>query len=278
MYCLPTSQSLNNGVRQGGILSPLLFSTYMDDLSRSLQTLSVGCYMHDCLMNHLFYADDACLVSPSVKGMQRLLDKCTEYASVHDIQFNTDKSVCMLILKSNKKVVFHKNPVLLLNNRLLSFVDEYKYLGCILTSNRSDVCDIKRQKRAICVRANMLIRKFAMCSDDVKSQLFATFCQSLYCAHLWSVFDKKSMDKLRVTYNNGLRKLLRQDLFCSASWLFVNANVISFKENMRKSTYNFKLRVASSDNVFVKAICQGCCLHASSLTERWVDVLHHGAT
>jgi hypothetical protein len=174
--------------------------------------------------------------------------------------------------------VFHKNPVLLLNNRVLSFVDEYKYLGCILTSNRSDVCDIKRQKRAICVRANMLIRKFAMCSDDVKSQLFATFCQSLYCAHLWSVFDKKSMDKLRVTYNNGLRKLLRQDLFCSASWLFVNAHVISFKENMRKSTYNFKLRVASSDNAFVKAICQGFDLHASSLTERWVDVLHHGAT
>ncbi len=69
--------------------------------------------------------------------MQCLLDKCTEYASDHDIQFNTDKSVCMLI--KSKKVVFHKNPVLLLNNRVLSFVDQYKYLGCILTSNRSDV-------------------------------------------------------------------------------------------------------------------------------------------
>lgn len=60
---------VSNGVRQGGIMSPLLFNVYMDDLSRELQTLPVGCCMSNCLINHLFYADDACLLSPSGKGV-----------------------------------------------------------------------------------------------------------------------------------------------------------------------------------------------------------------
>jgi hypothetical protein len=196
---LSSQFNISNGVRQGGILSPLLFNVYMDDLSKALQSLPVGCYMSDCLINHLFYA---CLISPSVKGMQCLLNKCSDYASDHDILFNTEKSVCMLI--KSKKITFHNGPTLFLNNRKLVFVDQYKYLGCILTNTRSDVPDIKRQARAICVRANMLIRKFTLCSEDVKIKLFTTFCQNLYCAQLWSVFDKKTLEKLRVTYNNGL--------------------------------------------------------------------------
>ena len=121
---------------RGGILSPLLFSVYMDDLSDDLQSASVGCYMSNCKINHLFYADDACLISPSVKGMQTLLNKCSEYALQHDILFNTEKSVCMLV--QSKKVTFHRNPILHLNGSRLAFVEQYKYLGCIISSNRSD--------------------------------------------------------------------------------------------------------------------------------------------
>ena len=51
-----TSESfgVSNGVRQGGILSPLLFNVYVDDLSAQL--------------NHLMYADDLVLMSPSSAG------------------------------------------------------------------------------------------------------------------------------------------------------------------------------------------------------------------
>ena len=38
------SFTVTNGVRQGGILSPILFNVYMDDLSKSLKLLSnIGC-------------------------------------------------------------------------------------------------------------------------------------------------------------------------------------------------------------------------------------------
>jgi hypothetical protein len=69
----------------------------MDGLSKSLQSVNVGCTMHGTIINHLCYADDSCLICPSVKGMQRLLDVCSDYANDHDIVFNTGKSVGMLI-------------------------------------------------------------------------------------------------------------------------------------------------------------------------------------
>ena len=52
---------VSNGVRQGGILSPYLFCIYMDDLSKRLNNLNVGCMIGAMLVNHLMYADDIVL-------------------------------------------------------------------------------------------------------------------------------------------------------------------------------------------------------------------------
>ena len=49
---------LSNGVKQGGILSPLFFNIYMDDLSRNLNNTGVGCYVNNNIVNHIMYADD----------------------------------------------------------------------------------------------------------------------------------------------------------------------------------------------------------------------------
>jgi exonuclease III len=68
--------STKNGVRQGGILSPRLFTLYMDDLSHKLNSINAGCYIGSCCVNHLFYADDICLLAPSALGLQQLLDVC----------------------------------------------------------------------------------------------------------------------------------------------------------------------------------------------------------
>ena len=83
---------MNNGVRQGGILSPLLFNVYINDLSISLSKLPTGCCTGENVINHLMYADDIVLLSPSAKGMQRLLDNAYTYGCEYDILFNSKKS------------------------------------------------------------------------------------------------------------------------------------------------------------------------------------------
>ena len=65
--------SVRNGVRQWGVLSPMLFNLYINALSISLARMPIGCCSDDTVVNHLIYADDIVLISPSAKGLQRLL-------------------------------------------------------------------------------------------------------------------------------------------------------------------------------------------------------------
>ena len=91
-----SSFSVSNGVRQGGVLSPLLFSVYIDELSLILNNSNVGCFINDTCVNHVFYADDICLMAPSNSGLQKLVDICHHFSIRTSIIFNPIKSVCAM--------------------------------------------------------------------------------------------------------------------------------------------------------------------------------------
>ena len=52
-----------NGVKQGGIISPMMFNMYMDQLSIRLNGSGIGGDIRGHLINHLCYADDLCLIT-----------------------------------------------------------------------------------------------------------------------------------------------------------------------------------------------------------------------
>ena len=50
---LSESFHVTNGVRQGEVLSPYLFSVYLDDLSLEPHNIKAGCYIGEVLLNNL---------------------------------------------------------------------------------------------------------------------------------------------------------------------------------------------------------------------------------
>ena len=112
---------------------------------------------------------------------------------------------------------------------------------CILRTrpcnNGKDDMDIMRQCQ---------LRKFYMCSMDVKIRLFSTYCSPMYTAQLRWHHTVYSCHRLNVAYNNVLRRLLRRrPRFCSASGLFAECRIPNCKAVIRNPIFRFSKRVDS---------------------------------
>ncbi len=247
--CVSDSFRVSNGVRQGSLLSPALFNVYMNELSEELSDCRTGCMLGNTTVNHYMYADDLVVFSPSSAGFQQLLNICSDYGIRYDVQYNTKKSVAMICrTKDHRDLNF---PDLYLSGQVLNLCTTVKYLGHFINNETSDDDDMYRQRRKLYAQANMLVRKFYMCSDEVKINLFRAYCTSFYTAPLWFKFKKESLCKLQVAYNDCMRILLKKPRWCSASDLFCKARVQSFPALMRNLMYTFICRLDNSRNTII---------------------------
>ena len=87
------------GVRQGGVLSPVFYCIYVDDLVDILVAVGIGCYLSKKFLSILLYADDMALLAPSLKGLQTLLHVTESYCKQWDISLNTKKTKNMFFGK-----------------------------------------------------------------------------------------------------------------------------------------------------------------------------------
>ena len=67
-------------VRQGVILSPKLYSVYVDDLSDYLVKSQIGCQVDIVCVKHVMYANDICLIVPSPAALQKLINICFDFS------------------------------------------------------------------------------------------------------------------------------------------------------------------------------------------------------
>jgi hypothetical protein len=91
------SLHVKSGVRQGGVLSPILFNFYVNDLICSLKKSDLGCYIQDLYVGCIVYADDILLISASVCMLQNMLDICVHVSQDLALTFNCKKSNCIMI-------------------------------------------------------------------------------------------------------------------------------------------------------------------------------------
>ena len=88
------SFGVSNGVKHGGVLSPILFCI-IDNLLMSLKNNDIGCHVGSHCCGAFEHADDIMLLSPSVSGLQNMLDCCSEFAYTYNVKFNPSKSKCI---------------------------------------------------------------------------------------------------------------------------------------------------------------------------------------
>ena len=86
-----TPFSLHNGVKQAGVLSPILFSIYIVSLLQKRKDSGLGCHVGRTFAGKFCYADDLALISPSLSGLRQIIQICEQYVMGYSIVFNPVK-------------------------------------------------------------------------------------------------------------------------------------------------------------------------------------------
>ena len=222
-------------------------------------------------MNHFAYADDLVVLAPSATGLNSLLRIREEFAVNLVIIFNTSKSVCMALYPGSMSQ--NVSPNIYLSGAVIEYVKEFRYLGHIISVDFKDDSDIRREIRSLYARGNTLIRKLNFLPIDVKCSLFKSYCYSLYTSSLWCRYNKYTLDRLKVCYNNMMRGLAGVARWQSASSMFATLGVRSFGETMRVTSYSLMCRVNRSENSLVRNLVKSDSYCISALRDQWTNTL-----
>ena len=165
--------------------------------------------------------------------------------------------------------------VFFLNGAKLQYVDSYKYLGMLIHVCNDDL-DIVRQLKSVILRTNILMKTCSSCSVEVKLFMFKSYCSNFYCSHLWYNFTKVHMNKLRITYNNAMRRLFNLHFRCSASEMFANCCIHSMDEMRRICIilYSFIQRLKCSSNAIITCFMSSTFIQKCAIWKHWFKCLY----
>ena len=76
---------------------------------------------------------------------------------------------------------------------------------------------------------------------------------------MWFHCTKTVRTKLKVAYNNSLRRFMGLPWHNSASEMFVNLNIKSFGELLRVFVHGFRSRITVSRKFILSCICNSSC-------------------
>ena len=141
------------GVRQGCVLSPLLFNIFMADFQRSLPP-DVGVHLSETTrLNCILWADDIILLAESEEGLNQLLGGLKTYTDKNELKVNTDKTKCMIFNKTGRLI----RRDFYLGASKLENVRSYKYLGLIITPS-GEISSALNDLRSRALKAYMSLK------------------------------------------------------------------------------------------------------------------------
>lgn len=189
---------IERGVKQGDPLSPKLFVAVLESIFRSLDWDEVGLKIHGRFLSHLRFADDIVLLSENVEELQYMFESLNSQSKKVGLEINQEKTKVM----TNS---CHK-PITLESSNL-EYVDDYIYLGHLISFNNVTTKEINR-------RVENTWKKYWSMKEIFKSTLpikLKTKAMEIcllpcltYACQTWSI-SKKVIQKVR-TCQRGIER------------------------------------------------------------------------
>ena len=238
--------SLANGVKQGGVASAIFFTLYIDSLLIQLKESGYGCYIDGIFIGALSYADDITLISPSIRGLNKMINICSDFADDYHITFNNTKSVC---IKFGDKVNQHEK--VFLKTSEIAWVNNIRHLGNYFDTSLTDELDCQMKISSFIGNVNKLNANFGHLHKDAICRLYKSYCCSFYGSQSWRI-DSLYFLKVCTAWNKGVRRIVNVPYRTHTWMLGPLLNQSHLRYQLQHRTIRFLHGMAHSSNHIVK--------------------------
>ena len=191
------------GVRQGCVLSPTLFSLFINQLANHVNEVGVhGIQLLPNLVELfiLLFADDVALLSSTPGGLQVQLNALKQCCDNLKLSVNKDKTKIMVFRKGG---FLAKHEKWVFEGKEIEVVNSYCYLGYTFSTKLSVIIGtrhlVTKAKKAVF----LLCRAFQNCkemSQDIFFKLFDAKVQSivLYSSEIWGLQRLECIERVHL--------------------------------------------------------------------------------
>ena len=211
---LSTAFKIQIGVRQGCVLSPLLFNLYINEIEAifvSKNFKAKGISIGELVIFALLYADDLVLVADSQEELQQMIIQLENFCEQSKLIVNLKKTQELIFRKRNSADI----QPLYYKNSMIGMQDEYVYLGTIFSAKGTFVAAAKQavnKARAAEILFWKYIRNFKFLSVSAILKKFNVLVIPvlLYNCEIWGpMITELQMESIVGTfYRKCLRRIL----------------------------------------------------------------------
>ena len=199
---------IKTGLRQGCMLSPILFNLVLEKVKRSIEVVERGINLGGVNIQTLAYADDVDVLGTNLNEVRGVYNSYKEAAQGVGLHVNQIKTKIMRMSREEEQIDIQQNGHIMFGE--VEKVNEFKYLGSVLTSRNDVKKEIVSRIAAgnRCFYSLLDIMKKRSVSRNTKLRIYNSIIRPIttYGCETW-ILTRELQRKLEVFENSVLRRI-----------------------------------------------------------------------